>query len=92
MSNRQDNNYGAKSSRDWQNPLNKMIWQRAWKLKQATVTLRDGREFTCDYETRPGHVYVQPVDTIAQGARSNLVPCGWFDLDTVLRKEWVTSD
>jgi hypothetical protein len=77
---------------EWLNPLNRLIWQKAWKDKATQVVLqlvppgskkKKTTVFTCDYKLKPGSVWVAPVD--------NFAPCGWFVLDTVLSPLWVSE-
>lgn len=70
----------------WMNPLNKLIWIKAFKAKQTLVKLPGGAEFKCDYKLKPGLVWVSP----ANG--KDLTPCGWFDLEVVTKKSWIESD
>lgn len=67
----------------WMNPLNKLIWRKAFKARATSVTINDGRKFTLDYTKRKGFVLVKPAD----GA---LVPMGWFDLKRVASLEWIS--
>jgi len=78
---------------DWLNPLNRIIWQTAFKAKATQMTLRDGRKFNLTYEDRSGilKVWVQIDRNSAYVGHSAFLPCGWFDYDTVVSKEWITS-
>jgi hypothetical protein len=66
-------------------PLNKIVWIKAFRRKQTLVTLPGNMTFNCDYEERPGFVWVSP-------ASNELTPCGWFDLDIVTKQSWIESD
>ncbi len=68
---------------EWLNPLNRLIWQQAFKDNKPTVTLRDGTEFkiSYDHKGRTGWVWVKPVKGFA--------PCGWFEYREVLAYSWV---
>lgn len=65
----------------WMDPINKIKFFTAFKTKAATVTLRDGRIFTCDYEHTPGQVLVKP--------EKELVPMGYFDLKKCSDPIWL---
>lgn len=72
---------------DWLNPLNRLVLYRAFKVKAAQCTLTNGPTLTLDYDKMPGKVYVRPVKTPAYP--NEFVPCGYFDLDTVTREDWI---
>jgi hypothetical protein len=74
------------SNSNWMNPLNKLIWIKAFKDKQELVKLPGGMQFKCDYRLKPGLVWVKPSDG------RTLVPCGWFDLNIVTKESWIESD
>jgi hypothetical protein len=75
---------------NWLDPLNKMIWQRAFKARAKDMTLRDGRVFKIRYEPgkdREGKpvtmAWVQVDGWVTNG------PCGWFVVEKVLDPTWV---
>ena len=71
---------------DWLSPLNRIIWMAAFRKKEQTVTLRDGRKFVIDYDRRPGEVFVKP----AKGS-GDLVPRGFFNLKKVTENVWLAE-
>jgi hypothetical protein len=70
---------------DWLSPMNRLLWQKAFKSKVATVTLRDGRKFNLDYEKKNGFVSVTLAD------KSSYVPRGTFDLKKVTHSSWLSE-
>ena len=70
---------------EWLNPLNRIIWQTAFRAKAKSMTLRNGDKFNLTYEEQSGtlKVWVQ--------SATYFVPAGWFDYNMVISKEWVTS-
>jgi len=70
---------------DWLNPMNKILWIKAFRSKSPTVTLRDGRKFTIKYARRNNIdiVEVRPVD--------GLVPMGFFELKKVTDNSWLSD-
>lgn len=88
------------SKSNWLDPLNKIIWQKAFRERATEMTLRDGRVFTIRYKTmcpfgdsearRKGvvvdYAWVQPKGTLGP-------PCGWFQVKDVLNPDWrLTAD
>lgn len=74
---------------NWMSPLNKLIWIKAFRKKQTSVTLRDGRRFELDFERTPGKVLIYPAVTAT--GHDTIVPRGWFDLDRVTDDQWLTT-
>ena len=72
----------ANKYEDWLSPMNRMVWMKAFKAKETTVTLRDGRKFIIDYDKRPGQIFVKP-------ASGTYVPRGYFDEKKVTNHLWV---
>jgi len=82
---------------DWKDPLNKIIWQRAFKARATEMTLRDGRRFTIKYVTK------SPMGDPVAKAKGALIdyawvqydrafaPCGWFEVKEVLSMDWMRS-
>lgn len=69
--------YPAKPPTDWINPISVSQLKKALRNKKTLVVLED-REFIIDY--RPNRkVFIK--------IKEGFVPCGHFDIDTVL-KEW----
>jgi hypothetical protein len=68
---------------DWLNPMNKLIWIKAFKAKSPTVTLRDGRKFTIKYKQRKG------VDIVEVRPVEGMVPLGFFELKQVTDNSWL---
>jgi hypothetical protein len=68
----------------WMNPLNKVIWRKAFKKRQKEVQLNDGRMFRCNYSLRPGLVWIEPIG-------GEKVPCGWINLKRAEENEWLDS-
>lgn len=75
---------------EWLDPLNRMIWQRAFRLKLTETTLRDGRKFTIKYvdgKDREGKpivkAWIRPV------AGQGFAPCGWFVVKDCLDPLWL---
>jgi hypothetical protein len=67
---------------NWMNPLNRIVWFKAFKAKQQEVQISDGRQFRVDYSRQPGKIWIEPIG-------SSLVPCGWFDAKRVSDKTWL---
>ena len=74
---------------DWLSPLNKMIIQKAVKAKETSVTIRDGRKFTLDYEKRgsEGLVLIKP-----HKHSGSFVPMGYFDIKKISHLSWLSED
>jgi hypothetical protein len=82
---------------DWMSPLNRIIWLVAFRKKQTKVTIRDGREFSCEYGHKLTHkvsgetidlVKVDPIPAIGQNP---FVPCGYFNMKTVTDVAWLSE-
>lgn len=81
---------------DWLDPINRIIWQKAFKAQAATMTLRDGRVFTIDYR----RVKVTSLDVRKSGVKlkawvfpkhGECAPCGWFPVDDVIDITWIQN-
>ena len=79
---------------EWLNPLNRLIWQKTFKAKQTSMTLRNGQKFNISYDHngRTGKVWVQIAKGHAKPGFDNFTPCGWFDYDEVCDSTWITKD
>jgi hypothetical protein len=79
---------------EWLNPLNRLIWQQAFKAKKTQMTLRNGQVFniTYDMNDRVGKVWVQIAKGHAKPGFDSFTPCGWFDYDEVCDRTWITKD
>jgi len=82
---------------DWKDPLNRIIWQRAFKARATKMTLRDGRVFTIKYVTKPpmgdpmAKTRGDKIEYAWVQYDSAFVPCGWFEVKEVLSMEWMRS-
>ena len=73
---------------DWVDPLNMLLWKKAFSQRAKRVTLRDGREFTIEYSTRVNKIegkkydvaYAKPASDSKIKHGSLFVPCGWFSV------------
>ena len=76
---------------NWTNPLNRLIWQRAFKARASSMILRDGKTYTIEYEE--GHVDVEGKKVTKAWVKiaDNVAPCGWFTVEKVLSPSWVTT-
>jgi len=81
-----------KQASDWRDPLNKFIWQRAFKERATEMTLRDGSVFTIRYDRRfpmgdeAAKAEGKKIDYAwVQGKHSIGSPCGWFKVKDVLK-------
>lgn len=63
-------------------PLNKIIWQRAIRNRNAELTTRQGKLFSLNYTKKQGKVWFK----IVNGSR---VPCGWLDIKSTLDEGWL---
>lgn len=79
---------------EWLNPLNRMIWQRAFRAKETSMTLRNGQKFNIkyDYKGRTGKVWVQIDRASAPQGFDSFTPCGWFDYNEVVDPNWIRSE
>jgi len=79
---------------EWLNPLNRLIWQRAFKAKEPTMTLRNGQKFSITYDCngRMGKAWVQIVKGYEKSGFDPFTPCGWFDYKEVTDPQWVKGD
>lgn len=68
-----------KAETHWLDPINRTIFQAAFKAQTPQVTLRDGRTFNLTYFDY--QVKVRPT--------RGLVPMGTFSLKTVLDSQWI---
>jgi hypothetical protein len=76
---------------NWTDPLNRLIWQKAFRERANSMILRDGKKYTIEYEPgmdRDGKKITRAWVKIGDGT---IAPCGWFTVETVLRPEWVRS-
>ena len=82
----------ATTTKDWKDPLNKLIWQKAFKARAKTMTLRDGTKYTIEY-MKPSidPVTHMPVTKVWVKVERGIAPCGWFTLEKVLDPSWVRS-
>jgi hypothetical protein len=78
---------------NWTDPLNRLIWQQAFKTRAKSMTLRDGKKYTIEYESginldgeKVTKAWVQIDGWVGNG------PCGWFTVEKVLSPEWVRSN
>lgn len=80
---------------EWLNPLNRMVWQAAFKAKREEVTLtlkmptgngdkKTKITFSIEYRSN-GKIWVQPKN------EGIFVPCGWFDYKTATELLWLTE-
>jgi hypothetical protein len=78
---------------EWLNPLNRMIWQRAFKAKSPTMTLRNGQKFSISYDDhgRKGKVWVAIIPGHQKPDFDPFTPCGWFDYEEVVHPTWVSG-
>lgn len=76
----------TETGEDWLNPMNKLIWIKAFRAKQTTVAIRDGRKFTVRYFDRKGvpTIHVKPVD--------GFVPMGYFEYKKVTHNSWLSDN
>jgi len=79
---------------EWLNPLNRMVWQKAFKSKQTKMTLRNGQKFSIEYDCngREGKVWVQIVKGYEKSGFDPFTPCGWFDYEEVTDPQWVKGE
>jgi hypothetical protein len=84
----------TKSVENWQNPLNQLIFKKAFKARATEITTRDGRKFSVDYETRSiskldggkEKATFAYVKIIKQKPSENMfAPAGWFNVDNYLK-------
>lgn len=76
---------------DWLDPLNKLLFQQAFKHKQATVKDRDGRVFDLTYGKYKPAV-TEEFETVHVKIRDSIVPRGTFKLKEVTRLEWLAGE
>ena|SRR5438132_678476 len=71
---------------DWLDPLNKLLFQGAFKAGAKKVKLRDGREFHLSYEDSPDGpvVLVRPM--------RGFIPMGRFLLDIAMSDLWLQQN
>jgi len=84
---------------DWKDPLNRIIWHRAFKERATKMTLRDGRVFTIRYERKApmGDPVEKAKGTLidyawVQGEGSITAPCGWFEVKDVVSMLWLKGE
>lgn len=65
---------------NWQDPLNQILFKNAFKAQATEVTLRDGRKFSIEYETRKGELMAYVKIIKQQYADSSVAPAGWFNV------------
>ena len=76
---------------NWTNPLNRLIWQKAFKARAASMVLRDGKTYIIEYEPAvdfEGNKVTKAWVKIANG----VAPCGWFTVEKVLSPSWVSGN
>jgi hypothetical protein len=78
------NRIPSDSKDSWMSPLNKLIFFKAFRAKHTEVQISGGRQFKIDYDKRPGFAWISPIG-------KEIVPAGWFDLNVVTRKEWLSK-
>jgi len=73
------------TAEDWLSPLNKILIQRAVRVKANTVILRNGKKFKLDYDKRASEnmVQIKPVE--------GFVPMGYFDLKKITHSSWLSE-
>ena len=76
---------------DWLDPLNKLIFQQAFKHKQTSVKDRDGRTFDLTYGKFKPPV-TEEFETVTVKLRNAVVPRGTFKLKEVTRIEWLAGE
>lgn len=76
---------------NWTNPLDRLTWQKTFRTRATRMTLRDGKEYIIEYRPgvdRDGQKVTKAWVKIADG----IAPCGWFTVEKVLSKGWVSSN
>jgi hypothetical protein len=88
---------------NWMNPLNRLIWIKAFRQRKTRVTIRDGRKFKLDYDVPPFviktlgeevevvHVYMAPMDEQPSWVETCFAPYGFFDLKEVTNFHWIAA-
>jgi len=69
--------------------MNRIIWQKAFKERSRSVTIRDGRKFTIRYTARKFGVGRTFTDVAFIFPYKGYCPCGYFSLKKVLDKDWI---
>jgi len=72
-------------------PMNRIIWQKAFRERSRTVTLRDGRKYTIRYTARRFGISRTFIDVAFIFPYKGYAPCGYFSMKKVLDKGWITE-
>lgn len=87
----------AASRGEWLDPLNKLIWQKAFRERATTMTLRNGKKYKIRYEKRNVRSLDDRLNGITEMAWVQLDgwvgngPCGWFRVNEVLNPYWISE-
>ena len=82
----------AKQPFNWKDPLNRLIWQKAFKARAKSMVLRDGKTYIIEYmKPQIDPVTSLPVTKAWVKIADGVAPCGWFTVETVLDPSWVRS-
>lgn len=73
----------------WLSPMNKAIWIKAFRNKEKSATIRDGRKFTIRYSTKTH--FGQKKEMALVTPTSGFAPSGWFELARVVDQLWMTQ-
>lgn len=75
---------------NWLSPMNRVILLKAFRKRNTSVILRDGRRFTMEYSTKSSFDD-EFVDVVWVAPEIGFAPCGWFRMDRVTDRLWITE-